>query len=553
MKSLLLPLLVTVLLALACPFSGKIGTGSQVKALLADPQVGLDQLDNYRSELTISFAGKQDGQPLNLTDTYTQTEWKSPAAKFTSIDSLNENGQRQVTMVGSAGEAQYFQPDSPAPCLVTWGSPAGGPTTFRISFLLPAVGAAQLSGEETLGGIASRHYTFDTASFSLPAGATAKGEAWIATDGGYVLKYILDISGADPFFGMGITGSRHVEYRLSEIGAHPQVVFPQGCDPVLDWPVMDDASDLTRLPGLLDYSTAATAENVFTFYEGELAGQGWALRTKPEPGTNSPTAIYVRAETGASAIIAVYQEGTSQRVNVMAPDQEAGVVATAVPGAQETAVGQNPSVRVSLALSILFNMMPSQPGPDSYHLEVAHQIPAWDGVQIAHSQESMSADVEAGKVHFTQTKTPAGRTTSTFEAYLVDKQEYVVKNGQVQPPAPDSLTWMLWSTNLVSILSSSASGASATGTEVVAGRSAQVYALNSPGLTIPGLPGTLGSISSLTGQVWVDDGTGALLKAVIDYQADVSDNSGTVRGSGSGHLEITVSQLGQVTVSLPGQ
>jgi hypothetical protein len=112
---------------------------------------------------------------------------------------------------------------------------------------------------------------------------------------------------------------------------------------------------------------------------------------------------------------------------------------------------------------------------------------------------------------------------------------------------------MLWSTNLVSILSSSASGASATGTEVVAGRSAQVYALNSPGLTIPGLPGTLGSISSLTGQVWVDDGTGALLKAVIDYQADVSDNSGTVKGSGSGHLEITVSQLGQVTVSLPGQ
>jgi hypothetical protein len=211
MKRLLLPLLITVFLGLACPFSGGIGTGSQVESLLSDPGAGLASLDNYRADLTISFQGTQDGQEINFSDTYMQTEWPSQAAKFTTIDALNEAGERQLTLVGSVGEAQYYQADSAAPCEVTWGALAGGPTTFRPAFLLPAVGTARSAGEEILDGISTRHYTFDAASLSLPADATAKGEAWITRDSGYVFKYVLDITGAKSVFGAGAQGTRHVE------------------------------------------------------------------------------------------------------------------------------------------------------------------------------------------------------------------------------------------------------------------------------------------------------------------------------------------------------
>jgi hypothetical protein len=114
----------------------------------------------------------------------------------------------------------------------------------------------------------------------------------------------------------------------------------------------------------------------------------------------------------------------------------------------------------------------------------------------------------------------------------------------------DSLTWMLWSTNLGLLLSSSSSGATAAGTETLDGRTAEIYAIDSSGLSIPGVPGNLLPITSLTGNIWVDQVTGALLKAVLDYQADVGDNSGTLKGSGTGHLEITVTQIGNVTVTL---
>jgi hypothetical protein len=40
--------------------------------------------------------------------------------------------------------------------------------------------------------------------------------------------------------------------------------------------------------------------------------------------------------------------------------------------------------------------------------------------------------------------------------------------------------------------------------------------------------------------------------AVIDYEADVKDDGGVVQGQGSGHLEIRVTGIDTVSVTLPG-
>jgi len=551
MKRLLLPLLLAAALGLACPFSGGVGTGSQVNALLGDPQVGLDGLHDYRAVLSVSFDGTQDGQALQMTETYLQNEWPAQAAKFTTIDAPGDSGTHQVTLVGSVGEAQYFQADSATPCEVSWGALAGGPAKFRPAFLLPAVGSARLAGTETLDGIAARHYTFGTASLTLPEGATATGAVWIAVDKGYVLKYVLDIVGADTLFGPGVQGTRHLEYLVSEVGAQPEVVYPAGCAPVLDLPAMDGAADLVRLPGLLGYNTDATGEAVLTFYATQLAALGWEKRSAGDPGADSTAAAYLHPASGASATITVDIEGTSHRVTVMVLNSGSAAVPETTPGANATAVAGTPAVRVALALNILFGMVPSQPGPASYHIEVLHVSPVWDGAKIAQRQDAMSADVQGKAVHYTHRKTSAGGSPVVAEAYLIEGQEYAVVNGQVQPAGADSLTWTLWSLDLATILPSGSAGATAAGTEALEGRPAQVYELHSSGLSIPGVGGNPFPITTLTGKVWVDQATGALLKADLDYQADVTDSSGNPQGSGSGHLEIAVTQVGQVTVALP--
>jgi len=88
--------------------------------------VGLNGLDNYQADLKISFKGTQDGQPVNQTDTYGQDEWPKLAARFTSMDSLDDSGARQVILTGSVGEAQYFQATSASLCIPNWGAPSGG-------------------------------------------------------------------------------------------------------------------------------------------------------------------------------------------------------------------------------------------------------------------------------------------------------------------------------------------------------------------------------------------------------------------------------------------
>jgi hypothetical protein len=93
----------------------------------------------------------------------------------------------------------------------------------------------------------------------------------------------------------------------------------------------------------------------------------------------------------------------------------------------------------------------------------------------------------------------------------------------------------------------------AAGTETLEGRTAEVYAVDSSGSDGGVLGGLEIPIRMARGTVWVDGETGALLKAALDYQADVKDTSGSLQGSGPGHLDIVVTQVGRVSVALPVQ
>jgi len=328
MKRLFLPVLLICVTMLSCTFSGSKGTatpgnqGNQGNSLLNDPQVGLDSLEDYTASLTVSFKGTQAGQLADQTDSYVQSEWPKLLAQFTSIHTTDDSGAQVVLLSGAVGDAQYYQADPASPCTVEWGAAAGGPADFQPAVFLPAVTTSKLADEQTLDGVATRHYTFDATSLGLPSDATASGEVWIAKDRGYVMKYVLDITGADSVFGTGISGTRHLEYTLSEIGAHAQVVYPAGCEPVLsDVPAMGDASDLVRLPGLLAYSTSSSAADIFAFYEDKLTAMGWQKSADNGIGTDSTTTTFNRSDSNGGATVAVDKEESSQRVTVMIPIQ----------------------------------------------------------------------------------------------------------------------------------------------------------------------------------------------------------------------------------------
>jgi hypothetical protein len=150
----------------------------------------------------------------------------------------------------------------------------------------------------------------------------------------------------------------------------------------------------------------------------------------------------------------------------------------------------------------------------------------------------MSADMQGTNVHFTHTN--SGRTIT---GYVIDGQGYDA-NGQAQAAGSGSasMDWLMWPLDLQILLGTASPNATAAGTETLEGRTVEVYDIDASGLTPAGVPPL---VTAVTGTLWIDQETGALLKAVLDYQATVGS------GSGTGHIEVTVTQIGSVTVTLP--
>ena len=120
-----------------------------------------------------------------------------------------------------------------------------------------------------------------------------------------------------------------------------------------------------------------------------------------------------------------------------------------------------------------------------------------------------------------------------------------------------SMAWVFLPLQIILPMSIASLGTTAQGSDTIDGRAADKYALDSAGAPA----GTLGvlsgmfSLTSAKGTAWVDKQTGALLKASIDYEQNLVDPPGsqTSVGKGTGHLELLVTKVGNVTVTLPKQ
>jgi len=556
MKPLLFPFLVVLIMGFTCPLSAGGGAGSQVEALLEDPQVGLDGLNDYQAGLTMAFTGTIDGQTVDKIDTLNQSEWPLLQAGFTTIATVDENGQPLYIMTGNVGDAQYEQQGQNGTCEVRWGPSAGGPSEFLLASSLEPVGSARLSGEETVEGISTSHYTFDAASLGLAEDVQASGEAWIANEGGYLVKYILQVTGDVSYFGEGVQGTRRVEYQLSQVNARPEVAYPTGCQPVLtSVPAMEDATDIIRLPGLLDYLSNSALEAITTFYADFFTTDGWEQIGDNRFDGEGAVLVFGRSDSEEAALVSILSQAGMNRVAVSVFTEEVGTGSTTAPETTpQTGSDGSPALRVAGALSILLGMDESQAGLPSYHMEAYHNIPALEGGAVVQYQDWMVADVQGQNIHFNDRVIAPGGSTTTAEAYLMGEEEYDVENEVLQPEGTSmtGLAWILWPLDPAVILGTAANGAQASGTEVLDGRSAEVYTVDVSG-AMGAAAGASLAVTSVSGQVWVDHETGALLKAEFDYQADVKDQDGNNKGSGSGRLEITVTQVGNVTVTLPGQ
>ncbi len=559
-------LVVAALIASACSLG--TGSGSDEASDVFRATHGLDTLAAYRAVYRVAFDGQQGGETAQWTETYTLSVLREPAVRALSVEwtGRDESVTADIPVFAAdLGNVLYWRVGPSDACLSTYAStePANpgdlGGQIPELAERLPRVPQWEASGDpEPVNGIQAQRYTFDSVDLGAGGEAEAQGQVWMAGEGGYVARLRLVMQVDPSQVGPDTRGTFTIDYDLGPIDESIDAVLPQDCRlPLPELRHLEAASEVIDVPGYLQFESDVSVEEAAAFYQESITQAGLSLAG--EPSISDSRARLSFSAPGQTVELSL-DGGTSTTVSLIGHRTASGAAASPTgPAAERTESAppaMDPGVRVVDALNLLL-ALDGEPVLPSYHLEVEHQSPAWDGSAVRSASSSLRADVQGTDVHFIdQTTQPNGSTSST-EAYIIDGQEYVVQGGVPVPGfGMASLSWTMWPLDPLSVLQAGASGAVLEGTETIDGRTAEVYAIRGSGMELPSFPG-LGSlgipVTRAQGRVWVDQATGALLRVIADYQADVKDDAGAVVGQGSGHLELTVSEVGAASVSLPGQ
>ncbi len=283
---------------------------------ISNSKSALEQLSSYRSETTISVDGvDNDGNPVKGSMTTLQEATKDPEVMHAQMsgtgDIAKQSGGTEGVMLEwyiADGNMYLFDPTSGE-----WSTLPGDSMGFS-DMLMSAEDVVDIPPSAkrdllpvTVNGVSTWHYTFDAGDMPKDDTMNIKsgsGEVWIARDGGYPVKMVIEIVGASTdaqtqdgggsFFA---NGTMKITYELTDINKNFKIEVPEaalnapsmfgdsgsggdsgagsGGDMNIDLPMMDDANVEFSMAGMTSYTTSATVDEVIKFYRTEMAKMGW--------------------------------------------------------------------------------------------------------------------------------------------------------------------------------------------------------------------------------------------------------------------------------------
>jgi hypothetical protein len=143
--------------------------------------------------------------------------------------------------------------------------------------------ARLLQRGENVNGITADHYVFDEKSISFGAFSAVKGDAWVAVEGGYLVKYSAQATGKA---GIGAVlaqgdlaeGKIAWDYSLSDVNRVDRLALPQACEaqkPATDIPVPPNVTEQASFGSTISFKSPDAPSDVAAFFKRELPAQGW--------------------------------------------------------------------------------------------------------------------------------------------------------------------------------------------------------------------------------------------------------------------------------------
>ena len=279
---------------------------------LPDPTVGLSSLPSYTATLKLAFDGTDNGQPDKWSRTYVMRASKTPAARLLTIQTTGPVSNTDPVLLAEMDGVDYQQQGQDL-CSAAFSTPGNSlsdqlePARY-LSFLFGADAAAS----ETVNAVPANAYTFDERAMAQEGLTKSTGKVWVASTGGYVVRYTLTSQGVSDYFGAGVAGTLTEDYELTGIGKPANLQLPDGCPGgTVSIPSLPDAANVVSDPGSLSYDTATSLADAAAFYQKQAASLGWTPISDPDITPANDFFEYTQGDQTMDITIATAASGST--------------------------------------------------------------------------------------------------------------------------------------------------------------------------------------------------------------------------------------------------
>jgi len=264
---------------------------------------GLQSLDSYRGHFEMTFESSGDEEEGKWVMQMDIEHVRDPFAQRMTIQGGGvELGEGFESV--QIGDRQYIV-FGEGECISTSasGEDAIDMEMFQLDDAIGGLdGARRVGSDETVNGILSRHYVFDEKSLGWGTFSRAEGEVWVAVDGDYVVKYILQAEGKNPI--TNEEGNVEWGYEIRDVNQPINIEPPAGCEATeSQFPMMPDATNQSTMGGLVTYESSSSFDDVLSFYQEQMPANGWS--DSGDSFISSGNAMLVYAKDGRTATVAL--------------------------------------------------------------------------------------------------------------------------------------------------------------------------------------------------------------------------------------------------------
>ena len=306
------------------PTEAPAATPEDESLSLASRDTGLDALTSYRLTWHAEWKSTDQGKEEQGTWDWTEEYTSDPKARHLSmsIPDSSDTARTGAFEMWQIGDTSYMKSGEDAECMSfsTEGAEKDiQKGTFSPS-MLGSIEDAKYVGRETINGIPTKHYKYNSKTGMLTALGEVSGETWVAIDGGYVVKDTVKWKGGGGFFGLGsntATGEGTWTWALSDANKPFEIKPPDGCEgSQLDLPIMADATEKSRFGDIITYKTAGKPADVATFYKEELAAAGWKPEGEPTEMGEVVILNFAKDDLKLNVMISASEGATQVMLNV---------------------------------------------------------------------------------------------------------------------------------------------------------------------------------------------------------------------------------------------